>query len=196
MVAREGNVERFLKSKKYGWRLKNCNLNVKYENSEFKYLLDTAVGSMQCFILLICVFFHLQKDTQKFWPSFRLKPDLFSNKGSMVALFELFIVENIKSCHWRRKLTFILAHRERGCFQSMFFFNFLIPFLFFQAFPGNINSDSVVRHDLQHPVIARYVRIVPLDWNGEGRIGLRVEVYGCSYCEYLLKFMVDFVIFI
>lgn len=61
--------------------------------------------------------------------------------------------------------------------------NVRIPFIF-QAFPGNINSDSVVRHDLQHPVIARYVRIVPLDWNGEGRIGLRIEVYGCSYCEY------------
>uniref|UniRef100_G1L5A9 F5/8 type C domain-containing protein n=1 Tax=Ailuropoda melanoleuca TaxID=9646 RepID=G1L5A9_AILME len=57
------------------------------------------------------------------------------------------------------------------------------------AFPGNINSDSVVRHDLQHPVIARYVRIVPLDWNGEGRIGLRIEVYGCSYCEYLISYL-------
>ncbi|TRZ26590.1 hypothetical protein HGM15179_000531, partial [Zosterops borbonicus] len=53
--------------------------------------------------------------------------------------------------------------------------------IFLQAFPGNTNSDSVVRHDLQHPVIARYVRIVPLDWNGEGQIGLRIEVYGCSY---------------
>ncbi|KFO27142.1 Contactin-associated protein-like 2 [Fukomys damarensis] len=50
-----------------------------------------------------------------------------------------------------------------------------------KAFPGNINSDSVVRHDLQHPVVARYVRVVPLDWSTEGRIGLRVEVYGCSY---------------
>ncbi|KAJ8780465.1 hypothetical protein J1605_011729 [Eschrichtius robustus] len=34
---------------------------------------------------------------------------------------------------------------------------------------------------VKHPVIARYVRIVPLDWNGEGRVGLRIEVYGCSY---------------
>lgn len=64
--------------------------------------------------------------------------------------------------------------------------NFQISLFFFfcQAFPGNVNSDSVVRHDLQHPVIARYVRFVPLDWNGEGRIGLRIEVYGCSYCKY------------
>ncbi|ELW72859.1 Contactin-associated protein-like 2 [Tupaia chinensis] len=60
--------------------------------------------------------------------------------------------------------------------------------MFFQAFPGNINSDSVVRHDLQHPVVARYVRMVPLDWNGEGRIGLRVEVYGCSYWADVINF--------
>uniref|UniRef100_A0AC11B3T7 Contactin associated protein 2 n=1 Tax=Ovis aries TaxID=9940 RepID=A0AC11B3T7_SHEEP len=56
------------------------------------------------------------------------------------------------------------------------------------AFPGNVNSDSVVRHDLQHPVIARYVRFVPLDWNGEGRIGLRIEVYGCSYWADVINF--------
>nr|XP_036855403.1 contactin-associated protein-like 2 [Manis javanica] len=56
------------------------------------------------------------------------------------------------------------------------------------AFPGNINSDSVVRHDFQHPVIARHVRIVPLDWNGEGRIGLRIEVYGCCYWADVINF--------
>uniref|UniRef100_A0A8C2UK34 Contactin associated protein 2 n=1 Tax=Chinchilla lanigera TaxID=34839 RepID=A0A8C2UK34_CHILA len=56
------------------------------------------------------------------------------------------------------------------------------------AFPGNVNSDSVVRHDLQHPVIARYVRVVPLDWSAEGRIGLRVEVYGCSYWADVINF--------
>uniref|UniRef100_A0A8C5MB40 Contactin associated protein 2 n=1 Tax=Leptobrachium leishanense TaxID=445787 RepID=A0A8C5MB40_9ANUR len=56
------------------------------------------------------------------------------------------------------------------------------------AFPGNVNSDTVVRHDLQHPVIARYVRIVPLDWNGEGQIGLRIELYGCSYWADVINF--------
>ncbi|KAM6916360.1 contactin-associated protein-like 4 [Xenentodon cancila] len=48
-------------------------------------------------------------------------------------------------------------------------------------FPGNSNADSVVQHKLQHPVIARYVRLTPLHWNPNGRIGLRMEVYGCSY---------------
>ncbi|KAM4730174.1 contactin-associated protein-like 4 [Anableps anableps] len=49
------------------------------------------------------------------------------------------------------------------------------------AFPGNSNADSVVQHNLQHPVIARFVRIIPLDWNPNGRIGLRLEAYGCPY---------------
>ncbi|XP_061601849.1 contactin-associated protein-like 4 [Cololabis saira] len=49
------------------------------------------------------------------------------------------------------------------------------------VFPGNSNADSVVQHKLQHRVIARYVRLIPLDWNPNGRIGLRMEVYGCSY---------------
>ncbi|XP_054456693.1 contactin-associated protein-like 4 [Anoplopoma fimbria] len=49
------------------------------------------------------------------------------------------------------------------------------------AFPGNSNADSVVQHKLQHPVISRYVHLIPLDWNHNGRIGLRLETYGCSY---------------
>uniref|UniRef100_A0A8C9ZN58 Contactin associated protein like 3 n=1 Tax=Sander lucioperca TaxID=283035 RepID=A0A8C9ZN58_SANLU len=49
------------------------------------------------------------------------------------------------------------------------------------AFPGNSNADSVVQHKLQHPVITRYVRLIPLDWNPNGRIGLRLETYGCPY---------------
>ncbi|XP_075068619.1 contactin-associated protein-like 2 isoform X2 [Mixophyes fleayi] len=56
------------------------------------------------------------------------------------------------------------------------------------AFPGNVNSDTVVRHDLRHPIVARYVRIVPLDWNGEGQIGLRVELYGCPYWADVINF--------
>lgn len=61
----------------------------------------------------------------------------------------------------------------------------LFLFLFFlQAFPGNTNADSVVQHKLQHPVIARYVRLIPLDWNPNGRIGLRLETYGCHYSQF------------
>ncbi|KAG7488620.1 hypothetical protein MATL_G00036130 [Megalops atlanticus] len=56
------------------------------------------------------------------------------------------------------------------------------------AFAGNSNTESVVRHDLQHSIVARYLRIIPLDWSGEGRIGLRMEVYGCPYWADVINF--------
>ncbi|XP_039995159.1 contactin-associated protein-like 4 [Xiphias gladius] len=56
------------------------------------------------------------------------------------------------------------------------------------AFPGNSNADSVVHYKLQHPVIAHYVRLIPLDWNPNGRIGLRLETYGCAYNSDVVSF--------
>lgn len=50
-----------------------------------------------------------------------------------------------------------------------------------QAFPGNSNADSVILHKLQHSVITRYIRIIPLAWNPSGHIGLRLETYGCPF---------------
>ncbi|CAH2294330.1 contactin-associated -like 4 [Pelobates cultripes] len=49
------------------------------------------------------------------------------------------------------------------------------------AFTGNTNADSVVQHMLQNPIKARFLRFVPLDWNNNGRIGMRIEIYGCAY---------------
>ncbi|XP_060227615.1 contactin-associated protein like 5-1-like [Meriones unguiculatus] len=49
------------------------------------------------------------------------------------------------------------------------------------TFAGNMNADSVVHHKLLHSVRARFVRFVPLEWSPNGKIGMRVEVYGCSY---------------
>ncbi|KAI3374231.1 hypothetical protein L3Q82_006081 [Scortum barcoo] len=43
------------------------------------------------------------------------------------------------------------------------------------------NADSVVQYKLQQPVMARFLRVIPLDWNPNGRIGLRLETYGCPY---------------
>ncbi|XP_008829098.1 contactin-associated protein like 5-1-like [Nannospalax galili] len=54
-------------------------------------------------------------------------------------------------------------------------------FLHLQTFVGNMNADSVVHHKLLHSVRARFLRFVPLEWNPNGKIGMRVEVYGCSY---------------
>ncbi|KAK7944742.1 hypothetical protein WMY93_000470 [Mugilogobius chulae] len=51
------------------------------------------------------------------------------------------------------------------------------------TFEGNVNSEGVVRHELQHAVIARFLRLVPVSWSRDGRIGVRLELYGCAYCE-------------
>ncbi|XP_049602612.1 contactin-associated protein-like 4 isoform X2 [Syngnathus scovelli] len=49
------------------------------------------------------------------------------------------------------------------------------------SFSGNINADSVVQHKLRQSAIARFLRLLPVGWNPGGRIGLRLEVYGCPY---------------
>ncbi|KAF7653902.1 hypothetical protein LDENG_00077180, partial [Lucifuga dentata] len=56
------------------------------------------------------------------------------------------------------------------------------------AFSGNSNSESAVRHELQQGIVAHFLRLVPLDWSEEGRIGLRIEVYGCSYWADVINF--------
>ncbi|XP_036451045.1 contactin-associated protein-like 5 [Colossoma macropomum] len=49
------------------------------------------------------------------------------------------------------------------------------------AFSGNTNADSVLTYKLQQPVFAQFLRVLPLDWNPNGRVGLRLEAYGCQY---------------
>uniref|UniRef100_A0A8C1R6G9 Contactin associated protein like 2b n=1 Tax=Cyprinus carpio TaxID=7962 RepID=A0A8C1R6G9_CYPCA len=56
------------------------------------------------------------------------------------------------------------------------------------TFSGNWNSERAVRHELQHPFVARFVRFIPLDCSEEGRIGLRVELYGCAYWADVISF--------
>lgn len=58
-------------------------------------------------------------------------------------------------------------------------------FSLFQTFEGNVNSEGVVRQEFQHTILARYIRFIPVDWSREGRIGVRLELHGCSYCEFL-----------
>uniref|UniRef100_A0A3B4ZU58 Contactin-associated protein-like 4 n=1 Tax=Stegastes partitus TaxID=144197 RepID=A0A3B4ZU58_9TELE len=56
------------------------------------------------------------------------------------------------------------------------------------SFPGNSNADSVVQNKLQQPTFARFLRLIPLDWNPNGRIGLRLEAYGCPYTSDIVSF--------
>lgn len=54
-----------------------------------------------------------------------------------------------------------------------------------QTYTGNTNSEGVVQHKLVHSITARFLRFVPVDWSTTGWIGLRVEVYGCVYSEWV-----------
>uniref|UniRef100_A0A2K6QTQ0 Contactin-associated protein-like 3 n=1 Tax=Rhinopithecus roxellana TaxID=61622 RepID=A0A2K6QTQ0_RHIRO len=56
------------------------------------------------------------------------------------------------------------------------------------GFPGNTNADSVVHCRLQPPFEARFLRFLPLAWNPRGRIGMRIEVYGCAYKSEVVYF--------
>ena len=46
-----------------------------------------------------------------------------------------------------------------------------------QEFDGNIDKNSVVYHDLNPRITVRYIRFLPVEWEGE--ISMRVELYGC-----------------
>ncbi|XP_034038246.1 contactin-associated protein-like 2b [Thalassophryne amazonica] len=56
------------------------------------------------------------------------------------------------------------------------------------TFEGNVNTETVVRHELQHAILAHYIRFIPLEWNKNGRIGVRLELYGCSYWADVISF--------
>ncbi|XP_078539528.1 contactin-associated protein-like 5 [Lissotriton helveticus] len=56
------------------------------------------------------------------------------------------------------------------------------------AFTGNTNADTVVQHTFQPSIKARFLRFVPLRWNANGKIGMRVEVFGCTYRSYVAEF--------
>ncbi|KAL9954033.1 hypothetical protein ACROYT_G041521 [Oculina patagonica] len=48
-------------------------------------------------------------------------------------------------------------------------------------FPGNTDKDTVVYHDINPPIRARYIRFLPLGWYNW--ISMRVELYGCQECQ-------------
>ena len=53
--------------------------------------------------------------------------------------------------------------------------------LFLQTFIANSDRFTVVAHNLKPPIKARYIRIIPEEWNSY--IALRVEFYGCKTSE-------------
>uniref|UniRef100_A0A8C2J769 Contactin associated protein-like 5 like n=1 Tax=Cyprinus carpio TaxID=7962 RepID=A0A8C2J769_CYPCA len=49
------------------------------------------------------------------------------------------------------------------------------------TFIGNSDTDTVVQHKLPHSIRTRYMRLLPLEGSPKGGMGLRLEVYGCTY---------------
>uniref|UniRef100_A0A8C1J9E1 Contactin associated protein-like 5 like n=1 Tax=Cyprinus carpio TaxID=7962 RepID=A0A8C1J9E1_CYPCA len=49
------------------------------------------------------------------------------------------------------------------------------------TFTGNSDTDTVVQHKLPHSIRTRYMRLLPLEGSPKGGMGLRLEVYGCTY---------------
>ncbi|XP_061540117.1 contactin-associated protein-like 4 [Phycodurus eques] len=58
----------------------------------------------------------------------------------------------------------------------------------FGALPGNSNADTVAQYKLEQMVVTRFLRLIPLAWNPNGRIGLRLEIYGCHYASDVANF--------
>ena len=51
-------------------------------------------------------------------------------------------------------------------------------FVLFKEFEGNKDRFSIVSHKLKNPIIARYIRINPLEYHVW--ISLRADFYGCK----------------
>ncbi|XP_041121407.1 contactin-associated protein 1-like [Polyodon spathula] len=56
------------------------------------------------------------------------------------------------------------------------------------TFSGNWNYYQVKKHNLHYAITAKHLRILPVGWNPAGKIGLRLEVYGCFYDSYVMAF--------
>ncbi|XP_030649349.1 contactin-associated protein 1 [Chanos chanos] len=59
--------------------------------------------------------------------------------------------------------------------------------------PGNWNYYQVKRNVFHYPFTAKHLRFLPMGWNTEegGKIGVRLEVYGCAYDSYVMHFEGD-----
>lgn len=57
-------------------------------------------------------------------------------------------------------------------------FVILLLILLIKNFTANTDRNSVVSHELNPPIRARYIRFLPMAWNSF--IAMRVELYGCT----------------
>ncbi|KAG7317659.1 hypothetical protein KOW79_018694 [Hemibagrus wyckioides] len=57
------------------------------------------------------------------------------------------------------------------------------------TFTGNSNTESVVRHNLQHSVVARFLCLIPLDWSEEGADVINFDGQGVISYRFKMKKM-------
>uniref|UniRef100_A0AAQ5ZHT5 Contactin associated protein 1 n=1 Tax=Amphiprion ocellaris TaxID=80972 RepID=A0AAQ5ZHT5_AMPOC len=59
--------------------------------------------------------------------------------------------------------------------------------------PGNWNYYQVKRNVFHYAFTAKHIRLLPLAWNTEngGKIGVRLELFGCSYDSYVVQYNGD-----
>uniref|UniRef100_A0A8D3CFK5 Contactin associated protein 1 n=1 Tax=Scophthalmus maximus TaxID=52904 RepID=A0A8D3CFK5_SCOMX len=59
--------------------------------------------------------------------------------------------------------------------------------------PGNWNYYQVKRNVFHYAFTAKHIRLLPLAWNTEdgGKIGVRLELFGCPYDSYVLQYNGD-----
>ena len=55
----------------------------------------------------------------------------------------------------------------------------MLLYFSYTVFSGNYDSSAVVTNTLQSPIVARYVRLVPVTWNEN--IRMTVDVIGCAF---------------
>ncbi|KAG7492337.1 hypothetical protein MATL_G00013200 [Megalops atlanticus] len=58
---------------------------------------------------------------------------------------------------------------------------------------GNWNYHQVKRHNFHYAFTAKHLRFLPLGWNTKwgGKIGVRLEIYGCPYDSYVMSYNGD-----
>lgn len=57
-------------------------------------------------------------------------------------------------------------------------FDISFSLILLKDFTGNSDRNSVVYHELNLPIRARYLRFLPANW--DNYIAMRVELYGCA----------------
>ena len=90
-----------------------------------------------------------------------------------------FISMFVFDCWWTcRKASTKVLGLELPLLCNAYIRQFYIPQYSTQVFPGNTDRDTVVYHDLNPVIDARFVRVLPMEWFDF--IGMRMELYSCQ----------------